>query len=107
MAAITAMLLGIFACENPPAKPPEPRADQLSRALCLCANQLLLLNQAHATKSDSLSFREIFLEFEKTRACVTALGIKPEDRPALDASMGVHCPVLAAEAELLRELMGE
>lgn len=104
--AFAAIALLLFACDSQPAVQ-EPRADQLAKALCACSTPLLLLNQKHQTKSDSLAFREIFLEYEKARACVAALGIKPDDRPALDASMAVHCPGLVAQPELFRELLGD
>lgn len=95
----------LFAC-NPPAVP-ETRPDQLAKSLCACTAPLLALNKQAQTRSDSLAFRNIASEFEKTRDCVDKLGIRTEDRAALDIALVAHCPALARQKDLLSELLGE
>lgn len=99
------ILLSLFACES--AAPPEARGDKLAKSLCACTNELLVLNQQAQTSSDSLAFRNIAAEFEKARACTAKLGVKPEDRAALDIALNTHCPALASQSELLLELLGQ
>lgn len=95
----------LFSCE--PVAVPESRGDKLAKSLCGCTTALLDLNERAQTSSDSLAFRNIATEFEKTRACVSQLGIKTEDRAALGTGLTAHCPELAKHTELLTELLGE
>ena len=99
------IIITFFACEAP--VPPEPRGDKLAKSLCGCTAQLITLNQQAATATDSLSFRNIATEFEKARACAAGLGIKPNDRAALELALTTHCPALAAHKDLLPELLGQ
>lgn len=93
----------LFSC-SPPAVP-ETRPDQLAKSLCACTAPLLALNKQAQTSADSLAFRNIAMEFEKTRDCVDKLGIQPEDLAALDIALVAHCPVLAKQKDLLSELL--
>lgn len=99
------MFLTLFACESP--APPEARGDKLAKSLCACTSELLALNKQAQTSSDSLAFRNIAAEFDKVRTCTAKLGIKPEDRAALELALTTHCPALAAQPELLLELLGQ
>ena len=98
------LLLVALSCA-PPA-PPESKSDKLATSLCGCTTQLLALNQKAQTEADSLAFRNIAAAFEKARECASRLGIKPEDRSALELALGLKCPTLAANKELLIELLG-
>lgn len=95
----------LFSC-SPPAVP-ETRPDKLAKSLCACTGPLLALNKQAQTNTDSLAFRNIALEFEKSRDCVDKLGIQPEDRAALDIALVAHCPALTKQKDLLSELLGE
>ena len=94
-----------FSCENP--APPESRPDKLAKSLCGCTSNLFALNQQAQSASDSLAFRNIATEFEKTRECVKKLDIQPEDRAALELSLKNICPALGAQQDLLIELLGQ
>jgi hypothetical protein len=92
-------------CENP--APPESRPDKLAKSLCACTTNLLALNQQAQSSADSLAFRNIGAEFEKTRECVNKLDIQPNDRAALELSLKNICPALGAQQDLLIELLGQ
>jgi len=94
-----------FSCENP--APPESRPDKLAKSLCGCTTALLALNQQAQSASDSLAFRNIAAEFEKTRACVKKLDIQPDERAALELSLKNLCPALETQQDLLTELLGQ
>lgn len=98
--------ISLFACENPPTIS-ESRGEKLAKSLCGCSAQLLNLNKQAEAASDSLAFRNIAAEFEKARACAIRLGIKPDDRAILETTLQARCPALAAQTELLSELLGE
>lgn len=95
----------LFSCSPPVV--PETRPDQLAKSLCACTAALLALNKQAQTSSDSLAFRNIANEFEKTRDCVDKMGIKAEDRVALEIALQAHCPALAKQQDLLSELLEE
>ena len=97
------MLLGFFACETP--APPESRADKLAKSLCTCTAQLLALNKQAESGSDSLAFRAIAEEFERSRACIALLGIRPADSTLLQLALKTHCPVLSEKLDFLPELL--
>jgi hypothetical protein len=99
------MVLVGFSCENP--APPESRPDKLAKSLCGCTTALLALNQQAQSASDSLAFRNIAAEFEKTRECVDKIGVQPDDRAALGRSLKNICPELEAQQDLLTELLGQ
>lgn len=99
------IVLLAFSCENP--VPPESRADKLAKSLCACTTTLLALNQQAQAGADSLAFRNIAAEFEKTRDCVKKLDIQPDDRTALELSLKKLCPALGGQEELLIELLGQ
>lgn len=93
-----------FSCEAP--APPESSGDKLAKSLCACTAQLLALNQQAQTANDSLSFRNIATEFEKARDCVAGLDIKAENKAGLELALVTKCPNLAANKDLLLELIG-
>lgn len=97
------MVTACFSCASP--APPESRGDKLAKSLCGCTAQLQALNEQAASNSDSLAFRNIAIEFEKAQACAAGLGIKPEDRAALEIALITHCPALVSHEDLLSELL--
>lgn len=96
-------ILICFACEN--AAPPEARADKLAKSLCNCTNALFELNKQAQSGSDSLAFRKIEQEFVKAKNCTVALGIKPEEKAAMEVALQTLCPTLATQKDLLQELL--
>lgn len=107
------LLLSLFACENPP---PESRFDQVASAYCACTLQLVALNQkaqaADADTSQKIDFQAMQAEYEKSKECaatlVTRFGkLKPAEIAEVEKSLALKCPDLAAQRDLLRELMGE
>jgi hypothetical protein len=92
----------LISCQN---TPPESRADRIATGICGCTEQLLNLNKQAATSTDSIDFEGIQQEFEKARACIVEQRMKPEDMAPVQKSLEVKCPALAAEAELLGELL--
>lgn len=99
------LFFALTSCETP--VPPESQSDQLAKSLCDCSAQLLALNQQAQTANDSLSFRNIVDEFEKTRNCVAGLKIKAENRAGLEIALATKCPSLAANKDFLTELIGQ
>ena len=106
-------LLGLFACENPP---PESRFDKVASAYCECTLQLVALNQkaqvAASDTSQRIDFQTMQAEYEKSKECaatlVTRFGkLKPTEIVEVEKSLALKCPDLAAQRDLLRELMGE
>ncbi|HLP93992.1 MAG TPA: hypothetical protein VK168_08145 [Saprospiraceae bacterium] len=102
---VSLSLLGLAACENP--APAEPRADKLAKSLCQCTSELLILNKKAESTQDSLVFQQIAQSFEKSKACAQALGIKPEDQPALETALKAFCPELIVYPEMLQELLAQ
>ena len=107
------LLTCLFACEN---KPPESRFDKVASAYCECTLQLVALNQkaqsAAADTSQSIDFQTMQAEYEKSKECaatlVTRFGkLKPTEIAEVEKSLALKCPDLAAQRDLLRELMGE
>jgi hypothetical protein len=67
---------------------------------------LLQLNKLAAGSTGNIDFEGIQTAFEKTKTCVINLRMKPEDIPAVRKSLEIQCPVLAAEKDLLDDLLG-
>lgn len=103
----------LFACENPP---PESRFDKVASAYCECTLQLVALNQkAQAAASDTsqrIDFQAMQAEYEKSKECAATLAtrfgkLKSAEIIEVEKSLALKCPDLAAQRDLLRELMGE
>jgi hypothetical protein len=105
MRFITVFLLTycFYSCENPPS---ETRAERIAKGICDCSTQLLNLNKQAANASGNIDFEAIQAEFGKARACIVNQRMKPEDLPEVQKALTVKCPELAAEAEMLGELLG-
>lgn len=106
-------LLSLLACQN---QPPESHADKVASAYCGCTLQLVALNQkAQAAASDTsqvIDFQTMQAEYEKAKECaatlVTRFGkLNPAEIAEVEKSLTLKCPDLAAQRDLLRELMGE
>ncbi len=102
-----------ISCQNPA---PESRFDKIAVAYCDCTAQLAALNkQAETMSSDTavhVDFRALQTEYEKAKECAatvtTRFGkLKPEELTEIEKSLALKCPDLAAQHDLLRELMGE
>ena len=92
-----------FSCQE---KPVEKRSDKIAQAICDCTSQLMNLNKQAASTQDSMDFEGIQAEFEKARTCIAKQKLKAEERPEVGKALALRCPELAAEPELLSELMG-
>ena len=77
----------------------------MARGICDCSTQLLALNKQVASSQDSIDFEGIQTAFEKTRTCITEQRMKKEDLPEVQKILLVKCPELAAQPELLQELL--
>jgi len=106
-------LLLLSACQN---QPPETRFDKVASAYCACTLQLVALNQkAQAAAADTaqvIDFQTMQVEYEKAKECaatlVTRFGkLDPSEIVEVEKSLALRCPDLAAQRDLLRELMGE
>ena len=98
-------MIFMISCGDPVAT--ESRADKLAKSICGCTTALLELNKPGQASADSLAFRNIATAYDKTKACVAALGIKPEDREALTVLLPIKCPELAQHEGLVTELLAE
>ena len=105
MRFILVLLLTCFlnSCENPPS---ETRAERIAKGICDCATPLLNLNKQAANTSGNIDFEAIQVEFGKARACIVNQRMKPEDLPEVQKALTLKCPELAAEVEMLGELLG-
>ena len=94
----------LFSCQN---EDPKSKAEKMAVAVCNCSNQLLTLNKEAAAKEENIDFEAIQQAFMKARKCISELRMKAEDKQAMEAVLPLKCPELAAEAELLSELLAE
>lgn len=90
-------------CQNPPA---ETRADRIAKGVCDCSASLLNLNKQAVAGQDSIDFEAIQTAFQDARKCIVEQRMKAEDLPEVQKALLVKCPELAAETELLGELLG-
>ena len=97
------ILLVAFSCEEPPAA---PRGGSAAQSVCDCSAELLRLNKA-AAQDTVINFEAIQAEYNKALSCVHALHLKPEEMAELEKALASKCPELAAEQELLGELLGK
>lgn len=98
-----------FSCKN---TPPESRADHIAVQICDCSGQLLELNKkaaaiTQAAAADTIDFKAIQIEFEKTRTCIAEQHMKPEDLFEVKRSLAIKCPELTKQTELLEELLAK
>ena len=93
-----------FSCDE---KPAETRSEKLAKAICACSSQLMELNkQAANAPQGAIDFEGIQTAFAVAKTCIAKQHIKPEDRLEVEKQLSVQCPELAAEGELLEELIG-
>ena len=91
-----------FSCQD---KPSETRSEKIAKGICACSSQLLQLNKQAANSQGAIDFEAIQTEFANTKVCIAKQHIKPEDRAEVEKQLLVQCPELAAETELLQELV--
>ncbi|MEO6758393.1 MAG: hypothetical protein ABIO24_02985 [Saprospiraceae bacterium] len=85
---------------------------QIGQACCDCSARLLDMNQQAAQAPDKADFKALEAEFQHTKTCldtaITRLGkLKPEELPELEKQLQPKCPRLAAQHDLLRQLLAE
>jgi hypothetical protein len=101
---IAGLLIVLFSCKN---ETSESRPDRIAKNICQCSTSLLDLNKAAAViDTGAIDFEGIQTAFEKTKACIANQHVKAEDLPEVRKSLAIKCPELAAETELLTELLG-
>lgn len=94
-----------LSCKDTPKVQVQKPEERLAKSLCDCTQELFMLNQRAERNADSLAFRAVAAEYEKARACALSLGVKPADRPAVDAAIFLFCPTLASDKSFLDELL--
>lgn len=92
-----------FSCGE---EPKETRAERIAKGISECSATLLNLNKQAANAPDSMAFEAIQAEFEKAKTCIVDQRMKPEDLAEVKKVLALKYPALAAETELLEELMG-
>lgn len=104
---ILSMLLFVFvliSCQN---QTPEARSEQIAKGICDCSAELMEMNKQAAKSEGPIDFEGIEAAFTKTKACIAQQHMKSEDRQGVEKSLAIICPELAAEFDLLQELIGE
>ena len=97
------LLVGsFFSCQDTVA---EKQSDKHAKAICSCAAQLMDLNKQAAQPGGKIDFEGIQAAFENTKNCIARQKIHPEAIPEVEQALGKLCPELAAEKELLDELI--
>ena len=91
-----------FSCQDNPA---ETQSEKFAKGICACSAQLLQLNKQAAKAQGTIDFEGIQTEFANTKVCIAKLHLKPEYRTEVEKQLLVQCPELAAEKELLAELL--
>ena len=94
----------LFSCQN---QAPEARSEKIAKGICDCSAQLMQMNKEAANAQGPIDFEGIEAAFAKTKACIAKQRMKPEDRQEVEKALALKCPELAAENELLQELIGD
>jgi hypothetical protein len=97
------LLLSFFACQT---QQQETRVERMAKSICGCSSELLHLNKLAAGTTDDIDFEGIQTAFEKTKSCIANQRMKPEDISTVRKTLEIQCPELAAEKNLLDELLG-
>ena len=84
----------------------------MAKDCCECTTQLMKLNQAAAQSPDKADFKAMEYEFKHAKDClmnVTSRNgrLNAGDLKELEKQLQFTCPPLAAQHDLLRELLGE
>ncbi len=90
----------------------ENRLEQMAKGCCECTTHLLELNQQTAQPPENVDFKVLEAEYQRTKDCLgtvtTHFGkLKKEELAQLEKQLQTKCPNLAAQHDLLRELLGE
>ncbi len=107
--SVLGVLFLLPACEPPVTV---NRLEGIAKGCCDCTNQLMQLNQQAAKTPAEADFKAMEAEYKKTKECLTnvtnSLGkVKVEELGELEKQLQPRCPALAAQHELLRELLVE
>lgn len=105
----------VSACESPAPS----REEKIAGAYCECMTRLVQMNtdmQANVGKDTSAQaialFRALENAYKEAKECSgTLIGqfgkLKPEELPAIEKILAQKCPELAAQHDLLQEMLGE
>ena len=90
----------------------ENRIEQMAKGCCECTAHLLELNQQAAQSPDKADFKALEAEFNRAKECLATVSnrfgkLKTEELPLLEKQLQPTCPQLAAQHELLRQLLAE
>ncbi|MEO6036772.1 MAG: hypothetical protein ABIQ93_00075 [Saprospiraceae bacterium] len=99
----------LVSCQ-PPAT--ENRMEQIAKGCCECTTHLIELNRQAAQSPDKADFKVLEAEFNRTKACLATVSshfgkLKTEEIPQLEKQLQPKCPQLAAQHDLLRQLLAE
>ncbi|MGI9160310.1 MAG: hypothetical protein ACR2K1_11230 [Saprospiraceae bacterium] len=115
IARLLAVVLFISACQSPP----PGREEKIAAAYCECMTRLVQMNkemQSNVGKDTSEQaialFRALENAYNEAKECSgTLIGqfgkLKPEELPAIEKILAQKCPELAAQHDLLQEMLGE
>jgi hypothetical protein len=115
IALLPAAVFFISACQSPPPS----REEKIAGAYCECMTRLVQMNkemQAKVGKDTSEQaialFRALENAYNEAKECSgTLIGqfgkLKPEELPAIEKILAQKCPELAAQHDLLLEMLGE
>lgn len=104
-----------IACESPP----PTREEKIAGAYCECMSRVVQMNKdmservAKDTGAQTMVlFEELEKAHEQAKECSgTIIGqfgkLKPEELPAIEKILVKQCPELAAQRDLLQEMLGE
>jgi hypothetical protein len=109
-----------FCCGEAASPPAVLRVEKMAQGYCDCAGTLAALNaEAAKMAADSTlapqfqaQLKAIELEYQRAKECSIAIigqygRLQAADYPDMEKALGKHCPKLAPQRDLLRELLGE
>ncbi len=107
------MVVLVWSCSNGPTT---NKYEEIAKAYCDCTRELSVLNQqlivTRIDTSARLDLQAVEREYQAAQACVSTIltrhgRLTREDQLLLMPEIGVHCPDLSKQHELLRELIGQ
>ncbi len=116
---LIAILLPIGLLANACQSPPPSREEKIAGAYCECMTRLVQMNKDMQEKVEKDTseqaialFRALEDAYQEAKECSgTLIGqfgkLKPEELPAIEKMLAQKCPELAAQHDLLQEMLGE